>query len=452
MFQSGDTLIDLNAPWPAIPRYWVRDEAGQLQYTRAVGGDPEGDDISLDFQAAAPALSDVFVKPRRGTPDRDDLYRLESMAGKLLSDGERPIEDVLDHLEKATGHPRLFVENCLRTLAAEQTLLAFETGKKKKVRLKLSDRAKRAEKGRAYASSFAHELAGQALRIGQLISHRATVGANREELLRVLIQRHIPQRFHAATGFIHGGDAQLDILIYDQIDYAPLFRAGDLVVVPPEAVRAIIEVKSGLHRDDLTDAMTHLIEALPVRKPEEPPIFTGVFGYDGAEVNTLLDAYVTFHDEGDANTAYGPETSFNLISGIDSTVTAICILQKVLLVPGFQEAKLGAQEAYVPVISGIRSFGDRQSEAALFFDLLSRYLRYPRHGAILAPSSAAALVSDTIREFSLPLRTNYWGPYILDCEAELWFEADLAAYRRWLAGEVWRPEPAGPHSADEPGP
>ena len=46
--------------------------------------------------------------------------------------------------------------------------------------------------------------------------------------------------------------SQLDIIVYDDTDYAPIFREKDVVVVRPESVRAVIEVKGFLKSDDVS--------------------------------------------------------------------------------------------------------------------------------------------------------------------------------------------------------
>ena len=71
--------------------------------------------------------------------------------------------------------------------------------------------------------------------------------------------------------------------------YAPLFRAGNLVVVAFECVRALIEVKSNLTSSELIDALRHLDGAIGERRCG-PPVFRGVFGFKGATSPTLISA------------------------------------------------------------------------------------------------------------------------------------------------------------------
>ena len=204
--------------------------------------------------------------------------------------GSLKLETVLARIADMGFDPPT-VEGMLRYLVGRGDFVAKVSPKRKTVRLSLSAIARARESHRTFASSFAHELGMQSEQIGRLIAHGPTIGSEREELLRALIERHVPRRFHVATGFIEGSDRQVDILVYDQVDYAPLFRAGNLVAVPIKAVRGLIEVKSTLTAGELADALTHLDDAMGIRT-QGPPIFRGVFGYHGATAQTLVDTFV----------------------------------------------------------------------------------------------------------------------------------------------------------------
>lgn len=244
--------------------------------------------------AMARALTEEVVDPRGvACITYANILRVENVLARAIEAGGGKLK-LPDALKKIAGIglPPRDAEGILRYLVGNGSLVATVSGKRGNVRLSLSKRGRARENHRAYSSSFGHDIEMQAEQIG----HGPTVGGQREELLRALLERHVPQRFHVATGFIEGSDRQIDILIYDQIDYAPLFRAGNLVVVPFEAVRALIEVKSSLTSDELIDALRHLGEALGARV-SGPPIFRGVFGYQGATVPTLISAIKAHHSE-----------------------------------------------------------------------------------------------------------------------------------------------------------
>ena len=68
-----------------------------------------------------------------------------------------------------------------------------------------------------------------------------------------------PQSFAVAQGFIDAGgkkkSKQCDILIYDSSLYAPLLAVNDLVILPIDAVEAVIEVKTNLDERNLKSAL-----------------------------------------------------------------------------------------------------------------------------------------------------------------------------------------------------
>ncbi len=100
----------------------------------------------------------------------------------------------------------------------------------------------------AYNKSIQAEFIAIKDRVRNLINHYPTDGAFKESALRSVLRRHLPELFFIGTGFIVSRDncsKQIDILIVDKA--APrLFWDGDLVIVTPDAVKAVIEVKTGM--------------------------------------------------------------------------------------------------------------------------------------------------------------------------------------------------------------
>lgn len=85
-----------------------------------------------------------------------------------------------------------------------------------------------------------------------ITKHNPTIGVLTEEILRDFLKAHLPNFVCVEQGFIMGNDGMLskqcDILIYDYLSYAPLYRANDIAVVPPESVIAVIEVKTTVNK------------------------------------------------------------------------------------------------------------------------------------------------------------------------------------------------------------
>lgn len=109
-------------------------------------------------------------------------------------------------------------------------------------------------------------------------SHYPSLGRYKERLLAQLIRDYIPSRFEVGTGFVlfphedlspPGGhnhhdplnqsafaiSRQCDILVFDSTNVPPVFRDGDFVVVRPEAVSAVIEVKGALSLPETTSIL-----------------------------------------------------------------------------------------------------------------------------------------------------------------------------------------------------
>lgn len=95
--------------------------------------------------------------------------------------------------------------------------------------------------------------------------HSQSEGSHCEALLKEFLRRTLPRHVSIDSGFIRRvsdtdwtktgitpptlapgspvATPQLDIIVHDSTEYAPLFRSEDFVVVLPEAARAVIEVK-----------------------------------------------------------------------------------------------------------------------------------------------------------------------------------------------------------------
>jgi hypothetical protein len=118
-------------------------------------------------------------------------------------------------------------------------------------------------------------------------------------LLKEFLRRTLPREVSVDAGFIRRvtdenwsddrsplppdiATPQLDIIIHDTQHYAPLLRAEDFVVVLPQAVKAVIEVKKTLDHGSLTEALENLTRTTHLlRKWRNQPyhVFTGIFAF-----------------------------------------------------------------------------------------------------------------------------------------------------------------------------
>lgn len=132
----------------------------------------------------------------------------------------------------------------------------------------------------AYAGMIGEEFSSKINRLSQIIggAHEPSVGRYKESLLRSCIKEFIPKRYNAGTGFIafiresrqceyssdnpdfwnlkeHYVSHELDIVVFDDYNFPPIFRDGDFVVLRPESVHAIVEVKGYLTKRKIGDAV-----------------------------------------------------------------------------------------------------------------------------------------------------------------------------------------------------
>ena len=151
----------------------------------------------------------------------------------------------------------------------------------------------------AHLRSIAHELDAQKDRVRNIIAdrHWQTDGEWRESILRGIFRRHLPEDVKAVRGLVTTGDGlstQIDILLYDSTR-PTLYREQDLVIVTPDSVLGIIEVKSHLTRAELARAGEKLISNALLICPEQvmspAPIMVGLFSYS---VDVPVNGYPTW--------------------------------------------------------------------------------------------------------------------------------------------------------------
>lgn len=104
-------------------------------------------------------------------------------------------------------------------------------------------------------------------------AHWLTDGEHKESLVRKVLRSQLPTTARVCRGFVHYTDSrirwrgrpvqsssQLDVLVIGS-DVTPLFEDGDLVIVRPQDVQAVIEVKTRLNLrwaiDDISSDQAH---------------------------------------------------------------------------------------------------------------------------------------------------------------------------------------------------
>lgn len=109
--------------------------------------------------------------------------------------------------------------------------------------------------------------------------HYPSLGTYKERLLAQSIRTFIPKAFEVGTGFVmfpcegrsgpfrdmHNQSdfdvsRQCDIIVYDAFNHPPVFQDGDFVVLRPESVKAVIEVKGSITRKSISDCLLSMLD------------------------------------------------------------------------------------------------------------------------------------------------------------------------------------------------
>ena len=115
--------------------------------------------------------------------------------------------------------------------------------------------------------------------ICSLIKDPRIIGDYYEAIVRDWVREMVSSAFVVARGVVLAPDGraskECDIIIYSAAEYGPLFVSGDIVVVSPESVRAVIQVKGTVSQDNLGDAISSLASVNTLR----PGIWKFIVGF-----------------------------------------------------------------------------------------------------------------------------------------------------------------------------
>ena len=159
-----------------------------------------------------------------------------------------------------------------------------------------------------YFESFADEITSKFGRLKYLVErHHPTQGDYHEEILRTVLRNFLSKRFSVKQGFIYAGpetdqiSKQIDLIIIDENSpRAYIFQEGDFAIVYPDAVVAIIEVKTTLNsRKDFVDSIENISSAKSLMQfaGKYPANLTGiVFAYNGSPSDLKLNNWFKHQD------------------------------------------------------------------------------------------------------------------------------------------------------------
>lgn len=151
-----------------------------------------------------------------------------------------------------------------------------------------------------FHKSIGQELLAMKDRVRNLVPHWGEDGRYKEAILKSVIRRFLPERYAISAGFVvrqtidraeHESSTQIDLIIYDT-DYPVLFKEGDIVVVTPDSVRAIIEVKTNLENLPLMETVEKANRngqfIFDGRHDKKNMLFNGIFSFEGYD-NLRMD-------------------------------------------------------------------------------------------------------------------------------------------------------------------
>jgi hypothetical protein len=454
VIEAGDKVILAGDFWEAVKFYKIKEISGLN--ARIV---PFNDffEKSEAIVLERPEAEKIFVSPY--TLKYSKSHEMNAAAAHFIKDFasthlRKSIRiEITILLELISAEPRLkkipkeFIANCLKCCVADGIFLVrLDKRKKDKIiNLELSEHQIEVEKRRKFAGTLASELTNLSERVRNLIRHTSSVGTYRENLLQSLLKKHLPERYHVATGFIYGTHRQLDVLIYDRIEYAPLFREGDLVVVPPEAVRAVIEVKTDLTKVQLISSLK-LIDEVSVLDNCVPPFFKGIFGFesdlDAEGINKEVSEFYNkeIDDLDDINSI-----EMNPIITPFRHLTSMCVLEK--LYSEVQFEKNGEPSRYRPTLCFTTSATGLNSQVTHFLQRLLSYLKSEGIKPSKSNEMLRMLGADSRMNRYGYLAPESWGPYFMfdergseEDEIDVTnMEGIIDAVNSWVYGGAWVP-------------
>jgi len=124
-------------------------------------------------------------------------------------------------------------------------------------------------------------LQAEAEYFSRLTDHNPELGRLNESHLVALLRSYLPPKYGIGTGFIAcGGDnpqqsPQCDIILYDALNNAPLYKSDTWSIYPIEMVYGVIEVKTKLDKRQLKNAFEKCtkIRAMAITSEGKPNKF-----------------------------------------------------------------------------------------------------------------------------------------------------------------------------------
>jgi len=91
-----------------------------------------------------------------------------------------------------------------------------------------------------------------------------------EAIVRDLVRESVSKSFSVARGIILSEEGQnseeCDLILYESSAFDTWFQSGEIVVISPEAVRAVVEIKRTLASGSIKDAINNLLSVSRLRR------------------------------------------------------------------------------------------------------------------------------------------------------------------------------------------
>lgn len=116
-------------------------------------------------------------------------------------------------------------------------------------------------------------------------NHNLYYGLFAESILRDFLRDVLPMRVGVCQGFIEQNgklSQQCDIIIYDQLNYAPIYSYGEIQVIPSDSVIAVVEVKVSITYESFQSTLVAF-----ERLAQMGIMNNYMFIYEGPTVKTL---------------------------------------------------------------------------------------------------------------------------------------------------------------------
>ncbi|MFD1863057.1 DUF6602 domain-containing protein [Planococcus chinensis] len=173
-----------------------------------------------------------------------------------------------------------------------------------------------------YQKSIAREFNATKDRIRNLIgsAHWGEEGRYKEIILMNFLKRFLPTTIAVGTGFIKSNEklsSQIDIIIYNP-SIAGYFKENDFVIVHPESVYGVIEVKSNPNSYKISEAIDKLNTIGQVTKI---PIFNGLFIFGEIEQEVNVASFLLTKPRKGSLFEKSLNDSFNCVNSVNHIVS-----------------------------------------------------------------------------------------------------------------------------------